>query len=352
MGAVDVELRLADLAAGQWGLLTAPQAHNVGVSRVRLSRLSQSGILLRLAHGVYALRGAGAGEHLDLRAAWLGLEPTRTASDRLGDGPAGAVSSHASAADLYGFGDLDADRHEFTLTARKQTRRPDVRLHRKALDAGDITLVEGLPVTTPERIVVDLLAAGHDGEHVAGVLAGAVRARAVDVGRLGPRLAPFAARAGFAPRDGQSLLDHLLELGGVSDQLAAEQLVVAARAENRSLAEWMSAAFDSRALEQIVAFTQTPAFAAVAAAAATNREQIEAALKVPSTQAAQQMAAALHTPHAQLAEQIAAIKKIPSFTAALARQRPQLNAVLKAPNLTLADQASAAGGWGAGTGGE
>ena len=238
---IGAELALAELSAGQWGLCTAPQARNAGVSRRQLVRLAEVGLLRRLAHGLYALRGAGAEDRLlELRAAWLGLEPTRTASERLADGPAGAVVSHASAADLYGFGDLTADQHEFTLSQRKQTRRLDIRLHRGTVGADDITLIEGLPVTKPERIVVDLLKAGHDGEHVAGVLAGAIRARSIDIGQLAPRLAPFATRFEFAAHDGRGLLGHLLELGGVSDQVLADELISIARAGNSSLTEWAS----------------------------------------------------------------------------------------------------------------
>lgn len=43
------------------------------------------------------------------------------------------VVSHRSAAALYRLGDLPADVHEFTLPARRQTRRVDVRPHRARL---------------------------------------------------------------------------------------------------------------------------------------------------------------------------------------------------------------------------
>jgi hypothetical protein len=260
MQAVEVEVVLAELAAGQWGLFTAQQARQVGVSRVRLSRLTQAGALLRLAHGVYALRGAAGGRHLELRAAWLGVEPSHAASDRLTDGASGVVVSHASAADLYGFGDLDADRHEFTASMRKQTRRPDVRFHRAFLSATEITLRDGLPVTTPGRLIMDLLADGHDGGHVAGVLADAVRARAIVVADLPERLAPFAARFGHDAGDGQGLVDELLDLGGVLDLVVADQLSDIARADNKSLAELVSTAVGSQALAAIPTFMNTAAF--------------------------------------------------------------------------------------------
>lgn len=210
------------------------------MSRVQLTRLVQDGMLTRLAHGVYVLRGAAGVEYLELRAAWLGLEPEEMAADRLRRRHQGAVVSHASAARLHQLGDLEADRHEFILPTRKQTRRPDVRLHRGVLTPDEVVTVAGLPTTTPERIIVDLLDDHHDGEHIARVLASAVRSRSIDLEQLAPRLAPYGARFGFVRGDGQQVLDHLLELGGTADQVVADELVHSARAHNFSLSEMAS----------------------------------------------------------------------------------------------------------------
>lgn len=253
MKSAAVELVVADLAAGQWGLVTTPQAVAAGLSRIQLSRLCAAGILVRLTHGVYAVRAAMATENIELFAAWLALDPERPAADRLGDGPGGPVVSHASAAALYGFGDLDADRHEFTTPVRKQTRRADLRLHRGALPEDDVTLHRGLPVTTPTRTIVDLLADGQDGGHVAGVLAGAVRARQVDLDELGGRLAPFAARFGLPRRDGEALLRHLLELGGAAEQADADDLASLARTSHLPVAAVVAALADQASSHSRVA---------------------------------------------------------------------------------------------------
>lgn len=231
----ELERLVGELAQAQWGLLTAAQARGVGVSRVQLNRLVQDEMLIRLAHGVYVLRGATGMEHLELRAAWLALDPERMAADRLRMPTAGGVVSHASAARLHQLGDLEADRHEFTLPTRKQTRRPDVRLHRGDLTPDEVVTVAGLPVATPERVIVDLLDDRHDGEHIARVLASAVQSRSIDLDRLTPRLAPFAARFGFQPGRGRPVLEYLLDLGGAADQVMADQLVGVARAADISI---------------------------------------------------------------------------------------------------------------------
>ncbi|MGH7746009.1 MAG: type IV toxin-antitoxin system AbiEi family antitoxin domain-containing protein, partial [Candidatus Dormibacteria bacterium] len=123
--------RLAGIAADQWGLITRRQAEAAGVSAATLKRLARtSGGLERLAHGVYRLAGAPLPRHPDLRAAWLQLAPEVPAWQRT---PEQGVVSHRSAARLYGIGDLPADRHEFTLPVRRQSRRADVRLHHRSL---------------------------------------------------------------------------------------------------------------------------------------------------------------------------------------------------------------------------
>ena len=114
---------LRDIAEGQWGLVTLRQANGAGVGWRSVARLAEAGLIERVAHGVYRIRGSDEADHLDLRAAWLQLDPGRAAWERLDD-PDVAVVSHASAAALYGVGDFRADVHEFTLrSAAKRVGR-------------------------------------------------------------------------------------------------------------------------------------------------------------------------------------------------------------------------------------
>src|SRR6266508_1213411 len=84
--------RLARIAQDQWGLVTRRQAEHAGVSPATLQRLA-------------------------------GDVPLWERAPRQG------VVSHRSAAAVYELGHLPADRHEFTLPVRRQSRREDVRLH-------------------------------------------------------------------------------------------------------------------------------------------------------------------------------------------------------------------------------
>lgn len=150
--------RLSDLAEGQWGLITRAQARRLGIAWSTLSHLANpEGALERIAHGVYRLRGSADPGHLSLRAAWLQLDPGTPAWERL-DRPEHALVSHSSAAVLYDVGDLRADTHEFTLPVRRQTRRPDVRLHRGQIPDQDRLILHVLVTTRAGRMIADLLA--------------------------------------------------------------------------------------------------------------------------------------------------------------------------------------------------
>jgi hypothetical protein len=205
--------RLADLTEDQWGLVTRRQVERAGVSRATVQRLVASGVLRRRTHGTYQLSGAPEPDLVDLRAAWLQLAPDRPAWEREA---AQGVVSHRSAAAVRGLGELPADRHEFTLPGRRQSRRPDLRLHTRPLADGDWTLVRGLPVTTPARTVADLIEDREDLGAVAQVVADALRSgerRAT----LTPALGRYAARLGLPAGDGDAVLRHLLELAGSPD---------------------------------------------------------------------------------------------------------------------------------------
>jgi len=209
--------RLFDVAEGQWGLLTRQQARQAGVEASSLARLTREGLLERVTHGVYRIRGSAEPDHLQLRAAWLALDPGTPAWARVRS-PDVALVSHASAASLYGVGDLRADVHEFTLPVRRQTRRADVRLHRGLVPDGQRLLIDGLPSTTAGRMIADLLGDHVEPAAVAQITAEVVR-RAQDYpSTIAQCIAPLAARFGFRRGDGVALLDHLLLLANYSER--------------------------------------------------------------------------------------------------------------------------------------
>lgn len=215
---------LAGLWSALWGLFTSSQAAVRGVSRLDLSRLAEAGLLERVTHGVYRDAGAAQDEFEGLRSAWLAIVPKVDASARLQALAADAVVSGTSAAWLHGIGDLRADRHEITCSVRRQTQREGVRISTRPVPTADVTVRHGLPVTTVERTIADLVADRVDLSLVAKALGDAMRSGRVDLADLARRLAPLAARNGCAAGDGQALLNRLLRLAGLDVESMAKRL--------------------------------------------------------------------------------------------------------------------------------
>jgi predicted transcriptional regulator of viral defense system len=206
---------LGEYAADQWGLVTTAQAKSVGVGSVVLLRLAEAGLLDRVQHGVYLVAGAAAPEHLELRAAWLRLAPAVPAWERYEPRTYGGVVSHGSACLLHKLGDVPADEVELTVPRRRTTREEGVHLRVGEVDAADVTIVEGLPTTTAERTIADLVAARMDGGHVGGVVSDADRLGLIDLDALAERV-QSCARAYGLDRDatGLELIEHLVSQAG------------------------------------------------------------------------------------------------------------------------------------------
>lgn len=201
--------RLAQVAEDQWGLISRRQAADAGIPPTTLKRLIREGALVRVASAVYRLAGVPIPDQMDLRAAWLQLAPEVPAWERT---PDDGVVSHRSAAALFGLGHLPADQHEFTLPVRRQSRRPDVRLHRGSVDAS--VNLRGLPVTPPSMIVDNLLSEREDPTAIGHIVADAIRLGYGDPGALADAVAPHATKFGLRSGDGVTLLAWLLDLVG------------------------------------------------------------------------------------------------------------------------------------------
>ena len=206
--------QLSEIATEQWGLVTTAQAGRVGVTAQSIAKMAKAGSLVRLAQGVYRLAGSPVDMHEDLRVAWLGLDPGRTAVERL-VGVDVDIVSHRSAALLLGLGDLDADLMEFTVSRRRQTRRPDVRVYRSSVGPDDWALTASLPAASPRRVIADLAAARIDRGHLATVVRDAVLDHHLAMDAVAATLAPHARAYGAATGNGQGLLTLLLREAGI-----------------------------------------------------------------------------------------------------------------------------------------
>jgi very-short-patch-repair endonuclease/predicted transcriptional regulator of viral defense system len=127
----------------QQGVITRPQLLRLGYTSAAIRHRLETGWLHPLFRGVYAV---GRPE-VTREGLWM--------AGVLSCG-AGAVLSHRSAASLWGIRPYWPGEIEVTVAARRQPRRPGVRVHRsRTLAPSDITRRNGIPVTTPVRTLMD-----------------------------------------------------------------------------------------------------------------------------------------------------------------------------------------------------
>lgn len=149
-GDKDVGARLYALAAGRAGYVTARDAAGSGLLRSTLSHHARpGGRLVHIARGLYRLRDFPSSQHEHIVAGWLRTPPS-----------ADAVVSHESALELDELSDVIADAVHVTVP-RAQRRKPidGVVIHPTTFPVTQRQRREvlGIPVTTVERTIVDVL---------------------------------------------------------------------------------------------------------------------------------------------------------------------------------------------------
>jgi len=132
------------LAERQHGVVAAWQLLALGFGRRAIDHRVQAGLLHVWYRGVYAVG------HRALRreGRWMAAV--------LATGPA-AVLSHRSAAALWGMRPTARTRIEVTVPAKRRSAN-DIQVHHARLAPEEVAVREGIPVTTPERTLIDLAA--------------------------------------------------------------------------------------------------------------------------------------------------------------------------------------------------
>ena len=142
-----------------------------GLTRKMVDGHARRGSLVRLHRGVYALG------HRQLRREGFWLAAV------LASGP-GAVLSHREAAALHGIRQSNRPRVDVTVRTSRGRTSPQIAAHHApTLDAEDITTVDGIPVTTVARTLVDL-ATVLAPDHLAKAIGEAERLRLFDLRKL------------------------------------------------------------------------------------------------------------------------------------------------------------------------
>jgi very-short-patch-repair endonuclease len=164
---LDPDRAIADLAANQDGVFSIHDARRVGFSERQIDcRVGSSWMLVY--ERVYRMRGAPPTWRSGLRAAAMAAGE-------------GAAISHRSAAAVYELPCARRDLIELTCVRWFRTARPRLVVHEsRRLDARDVQLIDGIPVTRPERTLLDLASQFPSANYLEYVVQAARRKRLVN----------------------------------------------------------------------------------------------------------------------------------------------------------------------------
>src|ERR1039457_3295171 len=158
------------LAEERDGPLTSKEARARGIQDSVLIRLAQRGRLERMTRGVYRIAHFPADRLAQYREAVLCAQASQ--------GPERVALSHETALLLYGISDVNPARVNITvpMSARLRRGHPEWIVIRGAdLTPQEISQHEGMPVTSVERSVMDVLSTTHRADIAQKAIADALR---------------------------------------------------------------------------------------------------------------------------------------------------------------------------------
>lgn len=218
---------VGSIAEQRWGLVTAAQAREAGVSRSQLSRWAKHGVVERVARGVYRMAGAPSQLYQDAFASWLALGGATL--PKTSTGVPAVIATGKTAAVMHDLGDFLLEEIEFATPTTRSTRIPYVRLRTMTLTPEEITFAQGLPCMTVERTIADLVEEWVDLSHIAGVVNDALTTgRVIWIDQLLDYLDPILAnqnRVNAGAKGPRDLLHHLFELAGVFPKVGLNEQV-------------------------------------------------------------------------------------------------------------------------------
>jgi hypothetical protein len=197
----------AQLSLVQRGVFARWQLREAGVSAAAIQRRLRAGTWVRHWQGVYGLPGVGSSYEQRLWIAWLAV------------GPQSAIS-HESAAEVRGVPDVVRGLVTLTGPHSGWHRIPDTTVHQlNDLLPEHVSQVNGLPVTTVPRTIVDLAAVVHPAR-LRHIVEDSTHARLTTISAIGECLASVARRG----KPGVVPLTAALDLFGPGRQVTASRL--------------------------------------------------------------------------------------------------------------------------------
>jgi len=178
----ELRRRLLQVAGGHSGMFTAAQAKQAGYSYAAQRYHVEHGNWNRIDRGLFRLPDWPTGPHEDL-VRWVLWSGGR------------AVVSYETALSVHGLGDVDPARVHLTVPPSFRMSSPGAVFHKQELPHSDIQHLEGFPVTTPIRTVLDVAAGQLDQDQLTRAVHQALDDGLVTKRRLLERADAFGAHA-------------------------------------------------------------------------------------------------------------------------------------------------------------
>src|SRR5690349_19305768 len=197
----NADAKIAGLAQRQHGAFSYAQATHVGLSHKAMrSRLDQRRFEIGDFAHVLAIAGSPP------------TELRRTMSAVLAAGPT-AFASHSTGGGLFSMPVMVQTRPEVTVVLERHPRIDGVRVHRSGLLVErDVTMIDGIPVATPERTIVDL--SGRLATHeLSRVVDDALRRHITSLGRIMWTLERLPRAPGRSPKRVREVMMRRLDHG-------------------------------------------------------------------------------------------------------------------------------------------
>ena len=149
---------IAELSESE-GVFTTAQAARMGIPRDALHDAAAAGRIERIAHGAYRLVGSGSEQTDELVATWKLTAPDRFTHERMqAEARDGVAVGGTTAASLLGIGDFYLSPYRIYAPRRINSRNKAASFAVRKVARDEVSFASGLPVTTPERTIFDLVA--------------------------------------------------------------------------------------------------------------------------------------------------------------------------------------------------
>jgi very-short-patch-repair endonuclease len=207
----DMTRKLIEHARSNGGVITTREAEALGLSRATLARRVNAGVLARTQRGVFLLAGQEDDDDSWLEAACRCLN---------------AVVSHESAGRIHGFEGLKWVKPTVMVPHRHTKVFGDVVVH-QSTDISDehVVSIRGLPVTNPERTIMDLAAVLTD-RRLDWVLDRALSTGTVDLSKLASLFAILGRRGKPGTTRTRRMLDSRGQTYVPTDSVLEQRLLL------------------------------------------------------------------------------------------------------------------------------